>query len=124
MCTVDIAIEVEQMHFEHGPGAAYCRPNAQICHTWQGLIIKSTYFDSKHAGHGQRIVLDAQVGGGKADLATQLLPVYDLAIDDISAAKQSRRMRHIPLGQRLAHTGTGNTLTLSNHAAQALNREA
>ena len=69
-------------------------------------------------------MLDAQVGGGEAELAAEFLAVRDLAIDDVGATEQAGGVFHVADGQGAPYAGAGNPLAIEGNAAHGLDGKA
>ena len=70
------------------------------------------------------VLREAQVGGGEAERAAELLAAHHPAADRIGAAQQARRIGEIAAAQCFADAGAGNALALQLHGFDFARRKA
>ena len=69
-------------------------------------------------------MLDADVGGGEAELPAHLLAMHHAAVDRVRSSKQSCRMFHASAGQCVAHCGARCALASLRDAAHRIDLKA
>ena len=82
------------------------------------------YLDCKNTGERWAVVLDADVGGGEAELASKLLALHDPPVDDVGAAEQLGGAFELARSQRLAHRRAGNAFAEHGDAGHGFDRES
>ena len=124
MGAVDVAVEIEKMHFQQRPRPAHGRPDAEIGDAGPRLVGQAADLDGKDPGHRQGVVLDADIGRGEPELAADLVAVRDLAVDDVGAPQQACRVFHVAGCQRPAHAGTGHPFAVDRNTAHRFDSES
>ncbi len=84
MGAIDIAIEVEDVNFQHGPaGARHRRPHAEARCARQCTFGQTMQLRDEDPGKRRTVVLHLHVGSSKAESAPDLITVDDPPADAI-----------------------------------------
>ena len=89
---------------------------AEVGDTGEGEIVNAFDFDGVHASERWPFVLDADVGGGKAQLPCEFVAVDDATVNRIGAAEQASGTFHFAGGQRRANSRTGGAFAIKQDA--------
>src|SRR5689334_23113759 len=110
MAAVEVAGEIEEMHLEAEVAAADGGAPAEIGDgvvPVDAALLLDAGAHGIDAGGGSEVVLEPEIGGGKADRAAAFIAALDAAVDLPEAAEQHRRLARPTLRQMLADAGRG-----------------
>src|SRR6185437_9642217 len=120
---IEVAVEVEQEHFQEGRAVVEHRPHAEA-----GDAIMALAADAN--AHGIDAVLETasrielDVGGRKAKIAPAFFPVDHFAGDEPGRAEQLGGLHHLALAERRAHRAGGYRAALVLERRHDVDREA
>ncbi len=124
MGAVDVAVEIQQMDFQHGLQAFLDRgAHADVGRARDRLRGDARDRHGEHAGQRQALAPDLDVGGGKADGAAELLAVHDAPGNDEGAAQQSLGTLDVAARKSSAHGRAGNAEPAEIHRVHGLDHE-
>src|SRR5204862_2373306 len=98
---VDVAIEVEDQHFEQRRAAADRRPRADARDARERLRAETAHARGEHAVDGREPALEIHVRSREPELAAEPEPAHDAARDGVIAAEHSARGFEIADSERL-----------------------
>jgi hypothetical protein len=125
MPAVDVAIEIQQVHFQHRLQAlGHGGPHADVGGAGKRLRIDPRDGDREHAGQRQALPAHLDVGRRKADGAADLLAVHDAPGDDEGATEQALGTLDVAGGKRVAHGGAGHPQAAEIHRGHGLDDKA
>ena len=113
MIAIDVAVEIEQMHFQRRPAFFMHRrtyPEAGNAAMHAG--VRQAGFHHEDAPQRRAVVLELDVGGGETELSSQLVAAHDVARDGIWPAQQPPGAFHVASGQRFPHRRGGGALAV------------
>src|SRR6185437_5777328 len=110
MTAIEIAGEIEEMHLQPQIAAAEGRARAEIGDRVvpaRPAVLLDRRADGIDAGGRSQVIVQKDVGGGKADGAAALIAALDPAVDLPEAAEQRRRLARSSGDEVLADAGRG-----------------
>ena len=117
MPAVNIAVEIENVRFQHGSAVLFDRrTHTQARDAAQRRVGCAVHFDGEDTRERRPIVLHPHVRGRIAELAPEAIAANDAAADAVRPAEQPGGPRELAGRERLAHRRARHALTVDNDA--------